>query len=1014
MSETFKDYNYWRSLNQLAHNKEYRDYLEREFPENVTELTDQVSRRGFLRVMGASIALAGFAACRRPVQKIIPYNKSPEEVVEGQPNYYATAMPFQDSLMGLVIETHEGRPTKAEGNKDHPASKGNTGIYQQASILNLYDPDRSRYIRNNGERASWNDFLNHVRENFTEDSSIAVLSEANSSPTFQRLRRKFLEQFPNAQWVTYEPYGEENIFEGHKQAFGERLRVVKHFDQADVVLSLDDDFMSQAGDKNAVANIKRFTDRRKVRSTRDDMNRLYMVENDFSLTGSNADNRLRMKAGNLKNFVMALAAALAEDLPELSAYRGYMNEMNDHPWIASLKKQLLDSQGTSMVTAGQQHDPSIHATVAAINKALGNAGQTVTYLSVPHAEESNQELAFANLVDDMRKGNVDNLVMLGTNPVFTAPADLNFDEALNQVGSSIHLSEYYDETSKLATWHINKAHFMESWGDGYSYEGTRSVIQPLIAPLFSGKNEIEVLNTLASQAEDTRNAHKLVRETFGEYYTTGFENKWRQILHDGVDTENHFEQRNPELASGFPGYIREETKEVSSDEGGIELVMKPDYNVFDGRFANNGWLQELPHPMTKITWDNVALMSPATAQKLGMNYDPSLGEHNQDVVRINASGTTIEIAAWILPGHADDSITVTVGQGRRKMGRVANKNGTDTYPLKTTQHSLHYDDVEVQTTDRTYTIASTQDHHTLEGRGLVRQATIGEYRKNPDFSSYKETYGNEVPGTSENMKYPLPLFDAHGYPDYEPQWGMSIDLNSCIGCGVCTIACQAENNIPVVGKREVSRGREMHWIRTDRYFVGEDTEDPQAVHQPVPCMHCELAPCEQVCPVAATTHSDDGMNQMTYNRCIGTRYCSNNCPYKVRRFNFFNYSQEYLTQGDDPEIVQMAMNPNVSIRFRGVMEKCTYCVQRVNRAKINTKNETGDSVKPPANSVETACQQACPAEAITFGDITNKDSDVVADKDNERSYLMLEELNTRPRTSYMAKLKNPDDDLVNA
>ncbi len=1016
MSEEVKNPNYWKSLGELARNDEYEKFVEREFPENATELNDKVSRRSFLRVMGASIALAGFAACRRPVQKIVPYTKMPEDVVPGEPMFYASAMPFQDALTGIVVENHEGRPGKIEGNELHPASMGNTSIFGQAEILNVFDPDRSRYVRQDGERSSASAFAKFCSEHFANtDQNIAFVSEANSSPTFNRLKDQALDQFSNAQWITYEAFGEDNALEGTNIAFGQRLRTFNKFDEAEVIVSFDDDFLNPAADKNSVENTRRFTDGREIESPEDEISRFYAVESTFSMTGSNADNRLRIKSGEIALFIYALAAELSNSVDGLSAFSGVSNKFSDHEWIPVLAEDLLVNQGESILTVGRDHSAELHATVAAINTALGNNGETVDYLEVPHIDQQNNHEAFAGLVDDLNSGNVDTVVLVGTNPAFTAPADLNFNEALSNAGQVIHLSNFYDETSKLANWHINSAHFLEAWGDGYSYTGTRSIIQPQIEPLFSGVSDIEFLNMILT-GEQTK-GYDLVQETWRSYYTTNFQNQWEQALHDGIAGDESFPTISAQISSGFNTQADNFIGEAESSEG-MELVIRAHSTIFDGRYGNNGWLQELPEPMTKITWDNVALMSKQTADELGIE-EAALGESEVEIIAITVDGTTVEIPAWVQPGHADDSITITVGYGREGIGRVANGAGTDTYPLRTTSNMLFADGIAIEKTGEMYDVACTQDHNTMEGRSLLRYATLQEYRDDPDFSSYEGAYDAELPGEayaeehgSEDLLSIFDSYDDEEYPDNEPQWGMSIDLNTCTGCGVCTIACQAENNIPVVGKREVNRGREMHWIRNDRYFDG-DVNDPKAIHQPVPCMHCELAPCEQVCPVAATTHSEDGMNQMTYNRCIGTRYCANNCPYKVRRFNFFNYSKEFLTSGDDPEIIQMAMNPEVTIRFRGVMEKCTYCVQRVNRAKIERDIETnGRTKKPEDGAVETACQQACPADAIYFGDLTDPESKVVQTKENNRNYLLLEELNTRPRTSYLAKIRNPNPKLA--
>jgi molybdopterin-containing oxidoreductase family iron-sulfur binding subunit len=1012
MSDQSNQTTYWKSLNELAQNEEYKKYVEREFPENATEMTDQVSRRSFLRVMGASIALAGFASCRKPVQKIIPYVRQPENMVLGEPLYYATAMPFQDTATGLLVETHEGRPTKIEGNEEHAGSMGGTNIYNQAAVLGLYDPDRSRSPRLNGESATKDDFVNFAADHFSDRSrSILFISEENSSPTYNRLKSDLLNNFENAEWTTFEPFSENNAIEGVRMAFGQRLRTVNHYGEADLVVSLDDDFMSPQGHKNSVQYAFELAQRRRVMSTEDGMSRFYCVENAYTNTGSFADHRLKLKSSAIAPFTFALAARLSENVEGLDTFSNVNNAYSGHEWVDKLAQELLENSGSSILSVGMQHGPEVHAAVAAINLALENTGNTVTYHELPYRDDNNANSALVDAVNRLNDGEFDTVVLVGTNILYSAPADLNVQEALQNADTTIHLSEYVDETSKEIDWHVNRAHFLSSWGDGYSFTGQRSVVQPQIRPLFDGMSEIELLS-LITNGEET-SGFDLVQETWRNSVSGSFQEAWEELLHDGIDPDSGFPAVSVSLSGSMASEIS--TALQSNSIEGIEIAVKPDSKLFDGRFANNGWLQELPDPMTKTTWDNVALMSVATAEKLGIDPERNFSNNDVPVVRISAGDTEIEIAAWVQPGHADDSITLTTGYGRTNLGRVADGVGVNTYPFRTTD-AMFFREVSVEATGSTYEVANVQDHHSLEGRDMVRSATLDEYRQNPDFSSYKEVHGYEVPGMKEAEEYeedpkgPISLFDEQYGPDFQPQWGMAIDLNSCFGCGVCTIACQAENNIPVVGKREVGRRRIMHWIRTDRYYEG-DADNPKVYHQPVPCMHCELAPCEQVCPVAATTHSEDGLNQMTYNRCIGTRYCMNNCPFKVRRFNFFNYTKEYLTTGDDPEVVQMAMNPDVTIRFRGVVEKCTYCVQRLHRAKIKTKIETG-SKRPADGTVQTACQQACPVDAISFGDLTDKESVVSKHKSNERNYVMLEELNVRPRTSYLAKLRNTNSELA--
>lgn len=1010
MSDQSNQTTYWKSLNELAQNEEYKKFVEREFPEDATELNDDVSRRSFLKVMGASIALAGFASCRKPVQKILPYSRQPEDLILGEPLFYATSMPMQDAVTGLLITNHEGRPNKIEGNEDHPSSGGRTNIYHQASMLSLYDPDRSRSPFHNGSRVTKEEWVEFAASHFADrDQSILFIDEATSSPTYHRLKQELLNSFPNANWVTYEPFSDDNKIEGTNLAFGERLRTIPHFDKADLVLALDDDFMSPQASTNSVEYSIKLTARRKMESTSDSMSRIYAVENAMTSTGSYADHRLRLKTSEIAPFTYALAARLSESIEGLNLFGSVSNEFTSHDWIRVLAEDLLANRGSAIVTAGRDHSPELHAAVAVINHALGNTGNTITYHRLPYRDNRNEMEAFVSAVNELHNGSYDTVVLLGTNTCFTAPADLRFEEALAKVSTTIHLSEYRDETSQLCTWHVNRSHFIESWGDGLSYSGYRSVIQPQILPLFGGTSEIEFLNLLISG--ELESGHKLVQDTWRPILSSNFTREWETILHNGVDESSSFVEVDVTISNQIGNALQPALSRQSLS--GIEINLKPDSRIFDGRFANNGWLQELPEPITKITWDNVALMSASTARKIGINPDRNFRNNDVPVVRITANNTTLEIAAWIEPGHADDSITLTVGYGREHLGRVADGVGVNTYPLRTTD-ALFFKEASVEAAGRTYEVACVQDHHSLEGRDMIRTATIDQYRENPDFATFESVHGHKIPGKAEALakgetRGPVSLFTEMYGPDYQPQWGMAIDLNACFGCGVCTIACQAENNIPVIGKREVGRRRIMHWIRTDRYYEG-DPDNPSVYHQPVPCMHCELAPCEQVCPVAATTHSDDGINQMTYNRCIGTRYCANNCPFKVRRFNFFNYTKEYLTTGDDPEIIQMAMNPDVTVRFRGVIEKCTYCVQRVNRGKIASKIATG-SRKPEDGTVKTACQQACPANAITFGDLTDENSIISKTKRNDRNYVMLEEINVRPRTSYLARLTNKNPEL---
>jgi MoCo/4Fe-4S cofactor protein with predicted Tat translocation signal len=969
---------YWRSLDQLADTPEFREFLHREFPENVSELTSTVSRRKFLTLMGASIAFAGLASCRRPVEKIIPYVNAPENVIPGVPKYYATTMPFGLSAYGLLVESHEGRPTKIEGNELHPSTLGKSNILTQAAILGLYDPDRSNSVTKDGVQKSWDDFISYWRDErkrFSENKGegLTVLSESFVSPTLYRLYTEFIKVYPKAKWFTYEPVSDENIYSGTKLAAGKNYQPIYDYSKAKVILSLDSDFLMNESE-NITAN-KGFSTGRKLVSEKDNMNRLYVVENNFSVTGGMADHRLRLPNSKIKDFCIALMNELGIRMgkPDISKF--------DQKWLKEVAADLKKNRGNSLVVAGKKQPPVVHAMIMAINETLGNAGRSVIYGELKDAVLSTTD-SIKELKASIQKKEVNTLLILGGNPVYNTPADIEFSNVLKKIEKTIHLSPYPDETSKLINWHLPLVHFLESWGDARSADGTASVIQPLIEPLFGGRSIAEVLNLVVT-GEDVR-GYEIVRSTWKGILKSGdFEFNWIKILHDGLHTQSQSAKENPKILTLRLELALSETRseeKLSADN--LEIVFRQSPAIFDGRFANNGWLQEMPDPVTKLSWDNTALLSPNTAKELNIK--------NEDLIKIDYKGRNIETPVWIMPGHADYSITLTLGYGRKSAGRIGNYVGYNAYKIRPVTNLDFGIGAVVTKTGRTYPLANTQDHGSMEGRPLVREASIDEYRKLPEFAK-------------EMVEHPPleSLWKEHSY-DEGYQWGMTIDLNACSGCNACVIACQSENNIPIVGKEQVRNGREMHWIRLDRYFSGE-LRDPEIVYQPVACQHCENAPCEQVCPVAATVHDKEGLNVMTYNRCIGTRYCSNNCPYKVRRFNFFNYTNQY------PEILKMAQNPDVTVRSRGVMEKCTFCTQRINAAKITAKNN-GEDVKD--GDVVTACQQSCPADAIVFGNINDPESTVSKMKKLNRDYTMLGELNLKTRTTYLAKIRNPNSALV--
>lgn len=988
---------YWRSLEQLAQTTKFKEQLQREFPEGASELeSNNWSRRSFLTLMGASIALAGLSGCRRPVEKIVPYVTRPEEITPGNPLTYATNMPLGLQAYGLLATSHEGRPTKLDGNPMHPSTRGASNTLLQAALLGLYDPDRSQRPLHQGAEKDWEAFVSAWRElqlQYVQNggAGLAVLSEAFASPTLAALKAEFQKTYPNATWVSYEPVSDENMFAGLELATGRLLQPVYDFTKADVVVSFDSDFLQQDG--NPVTNSLDFSARRRVLSQKDSMNRLYVVENCFTITGGMADHRMRVARSRVGQAALALAKELMvqgvkiDGVDAGTTVRGSF----DAKWLRVAASDLRAAEGRSLVLAGYGQPAWVHALVFAINAALKANGSTVSYrepkyLSLPSRDGLKQ------LTGKMASGGVETLIVLGGNPVYTAPVELNFAGALRKVKTKISFSYYNDQTARRCDWHLPRTHFLESWGDTISSDGTLGVTQPLIEPLFQSRSDIEFVS-LVTSGTDAR-GYDRVRQTWQPLLKSDFEKKWRVVLHDGVwsDQKAEFVSVTPngrEIASA----VAAAPAPAAQSENTFELDFRPS-NVYDGRFANNGWLQELPNIISKLSWDNAALICPSTAKRLGIA--------NEDVIRIDHDGRSLDIVAWITPGQAEDSITLQLGYGQEELGRVAAGAGFNSYLLRTMQADFVHG-ATVNRTGRTYELANTQDHGSMEGRPIVREATLAAYLAAD--AADEEVMQYELLKPTQPHHPPLaPLWDAHTY-DTGYQWGMTIDLNACTGCNACTIACQSENNIAIVGKEQVRNGREMHWIRLDRYFAGDNLDEPQLAVQPVACQHCEYAPCESVCPVAATVHSDDGLNVMVYNRCIGTRYCSNNCPYKVRRFNFFNYTNQF------PEIHKMSQNPEVTVRSRGVMEKCTYCLQRIANAKIVSKREGRKIVD---DDVKTACQVACPTQAIVFGDINDPNSQVSAMKKVDRQYRLLEELMTKPRTSFLAKLRNPHPELAAA
>lgn len=968
----------WRSLEELSGDADFQELVDREFPRYAPqEWADGVSRRGFVQLAGASLGLAGLTACtRQPRERIIPYIEQPENMIPGKPLYYATAMAVSGYGVGVIAESQMGRPTKLAGNTGHPWSAGGTGTFVQAETLNLYDPDRLQSITRRGRILPWEAFgseLSPVLQALEalNGAGLALLTPLVTSPTTKAQIDAVRQRFPQVRWVQYEPVDRDAVYEGARIAFGEPLEVRYDLQSADVVLCLDADLLGSG--PGALRYARDFATRRKVIES-DSMNRLYVVESTPSETGSIADHRAPGSSSEIADFAKALAARLG--------VAGVSGEAHGElaGWVDAVAADLQAHRGASLVVAGETTDPALQALAHAMNAALGNLGTTVVASDPVVAELAPQAEGLQELVGAMSSGDVEALFILGCNPVYDAPADLGFAEALENVNLRVSLSFYEDETARECNWRVAQSHPLEAWGDVRSLDGTLSVVQPLIEPLYQSRTANEILAMIAGQPASD---YDLVRNT---WQSVGGESVWRKALHDGYLEDSAAPLKN--LALDAAG-VTSAAAELGGHAEGLELQLLPDSAVYDGRYTNNGWLMELPRPITKITWDNALLIAPATAEEQGFKTN--------DVVKVTLGDHSINLPVWVQPGQAAGTVTVHLGYGRDDIGRVADGVGANAYLLRESAHPWRAHGVELARTGRERELASTQTHFNLDQqdeqqakRHLVRHGTLEHYKEDPHFV--------------EHMGHPVPegrsMFPDWEYDTYK--WGMAIDLTSCTGCNACVIACQAENNIPIVGRQQVLNGREMHWLRIDRYYSGS-LDNPAVHHQPVACMHCERAPCELVCPVGATVHDEEGLNTMVYNRCIGTRYCSNNCPYKVRRFNFLKYNDTQTP------VLKLARNPNVSVRMRGVMEKCTYCIQRINYARIEAKKEDR---RIRDGEVRTACQEICPTDAIAFGDLNDPESQIVQWKEQPTNYDLLHDLATAPRTTYLAKIHNPNPALA--
>lgn len=918
---------------------------------------DAVSRRRFLSLAGASIAIAGASACtRQPAETILPYVRAPEPIVPGKSRFYATACALMGPAVGLLVRSDMGRPVKIEGNPDHPSSLGATDAASQAALLTLYDPQRAQAVVHRPDVSTWENFLKDVGPHLGSGGGVRLLTERVYSPSLAAEIERFLLTHSGSRWHQYEPVTTGIAREASIQAFGRYVHPLRHFEAAEVVVAIDSDFLfREAGSLRAA---REFTDRRGEPYEKE-MNRLYVAEASPTLTGSMADHRIIVRSSDIPAFTRALAVRLGV----VSGDERVEGRADLQPVLDTIARELSAHRGSSVVAAGPHAPASVQTLVHAMNEALGNQGETIDYVEPAHFSPVDELDSLRELVGDIERGEVGTLIVLGGNPAYNAPADLDFETRLESVPFRVHLSPYRNETSELCHWHLPEAHFLESWSDLRAEDGTLSVVQPLIAPLYAGHTMAEVVSALAGSR---RSSHEIVRQHWIETRgASGFEAFWRKSLHDGVVEGSAFAPLRVSLTASALQEPRPSQSEAGTD---LEILFRPDPTIYDGRFSENAWLQELPKPIQRTTWDNVALVSPRTAETLSLS--------DGQMVVIQAGERSVKAPVWIQPGQADSAVTLHLGYG-------GERGGYDAYPLRTSDALWTLPGATLSPTSDHYPIACAQGHQRMEGRDLLRVENLN--------ASERVTERHHEP-TPQDSLYPGWSYEK-GHA-----WGMTMDLNRCTGCSACVTACQAENNIPVVGKDQVMRGREMLWLRIDRYYEG-DAETPLILHQPVACVQCENAPCEVVCPVGATLHSSEGLNQMVYNRCVGTRYCSNNCPYKVRRFNFLHYAVY-------PDPVQaLLQNPEVTVRGRGVMEKCTYCIQRIERARITAEIEDR-SIRD--GDIVTACQQACPTKVIVFGDLNDPGSRVARLRADRRGYELLAELNTRPRTTHLAKVRNPN------
>jgi len=1015
---------YWRSLGEYAKTPDFEEWLHREFPAGAAEWEqDPLSRRSFLRLMGASLALAGLglSGCRRPEAHLVPFTQSPEWLISGKTMSFATAQPRRRGAVPLLATTFDGRPIKMEGNPLHPVSEGKSDNHAQASILDLYDPARRRHLTFQGKKAEAAQLDAEIQRIRSEASSsagasLAILADETVSPTRDRLRAELLRQFPQATWAVYEPLAPGYDTEASVAAFGPGTQFRANLANAAAILAVDSDFLGS--DDGDLTDARNFAAGRRIRKPGDKVSRLYVAEPRFSITGSMADHRLRLRAGEVGAFLLELGRQVRglRGTPELNAALTAAPDLSlprgvDAAWIRECAADLAANSSRAIVLVSRRQPAAVQALALAINSALGAIGNTL----IVQPSFSAPAASLRDLTARLQAGVIKSLIILGGDPAYNAPADLSFANLLASVPFSLHLSPLPNATSAKAGWFVPGTHFLEAWGDALAPDGSYLSIQPTIQPLWAGESQLEFLCRLTGQTKPIGPA--LIKETFALRTNQSgqkLEDGWSNFVREGfipAAPVNPAKSLNGSAVASLAAKIPEPSDTSAQS---LEAAFTASPAMDDGRYLNNGWLQEWPDPMTKLTWDNAILLSPTTAKSLGLRNEIVKGILVADVVRATLSGQTVEAPVLVAPGHVDFAVSLPLGYGQDELGPVAKGSGFNAYRLRRSDADYIAQGLRLEKTGRTRQLAITQEHQAMEGRDLVREATVGEFNQDPGWVKKVGMDGHIPPNQSFYKSPPLTA---------ENQWAMVVDLSTCTGCNACVTACTAENNIPIVGKDQVIKGREMHWIRVDRYYTGEP-EEPEAVAQPVACMQCENAPCETVCPVNATVHNDEGLNVMAYNRCIGTRYCANNCPYKVRRFNFFDYNQRALDKlywgpvapKGTEETIKLQKNPNVTVRMRGVMEKCTFCVQRIEEAKIRARVKARDSanIHIPAGSLQTACQQACPADAIVFGDLKNEKDEVGKLRELPQNYSLLEYLNVRPRLTYLGRVRNPNPAMPGA